>query len=197
MDTRDDYYYNERYDNASIEAVKKCVYSLIGILICCFLIFLFSSCKTKSIVTEKETKDSVRIEYKEKIVKVPVTVYVTVPAEKHEIATNDTISFLETNFAKSTAKIKWKDSIPCLYHSLENKAQKIPYKDSVNVVEKETVKYKQIIKQNTRTITKEKTLTKLEAFYIIVGKIFLVICLLLAILLSTYILIKKNKFFFV
>lgn len=110
-------------------------------------------CKTiKSSVNEKtDTSDSVRIEYKERIVKVPVYVEVEVPVEKVSTQTKDSTSHLETSFAISDASLIWIDGVAFLRHSLENKAQKIQKKDSVPVTEKEKIFWK------TRRVTYNKT----------------------------------------
>lgn len=112
--------------------------------------------------SEKEntdTSDSVRIEYIEKIVKVPVTVIVEVPVEQKDRMTNDSTSHLETSFAVSDASMIWIDGVPFLRHALENKPQKIAKNDSVTVKEKETVKWKTRRVTYTKTVTLEKQLT--------------------------------------
>ncbi len=128
----------------------KWAFIVIGVL--SIVMMLFCGCKAKKpLVSEHSDKsDSVRIEYKEKIVKVPVTVYVDVPAESHINMTNDS-SHLETGFAVSDAMMIWIDGVPFLRHSLDNKPQKIQKKDSVPVVEKEKVVWK------TRRVTYTKT----------------------------------------
>lgn len=112
--------------------------------------------------SEKEntdTSDSVRIEYIEKIVKVPVTVTVEVPVEQKDRMTNDSTSHLETSFAVSDASMIWIDGVPFLRHSLENKPQKIAKKDSVPVKEKEKIMWKTRRVTYTKTVTLEKQLT--------------------------------------
>lgn len=128
-----------------------CVIS--AVIICATLVmFMLSGCKTKKSVTEKtDAQDSVRIEYKEKIVKVPVTVYVEVPVEVKEHFSNDSTSHLETSFAVSDASMVWIDGVAFLRHSLENIPQKIQKNDSVQVVEKEKIVWK------TRRVTYTKT----------------------------------------
>ena len=124
--------------------VTICLMAFVGLALC--------GCRAKKpLVSEtSDTKDSVRVEYKEKIVKVPVTVYVEVPIESHINMTNDS-SHLETGFAVSDAAMIWIDGVPFLRHTLDNKPQKIQKKDSVPVVEKEKVVWK------TRRVTYNKT----------------------------------------
>lgn len=100
------------------------------------IVLILTSCKTKKVIENTESKDSVRIEYREKLVKVPVTVYVEIPAEEKEKFTNDTTSHLETSFAFSDAAIVWIDGVAFLNHKLANKPQKIAKTDSVGVKEK-------------------------------------------------------------
>lgn len=107
-----------------------------------------------------ETSDSVRIEYIEKIVKVPVTVTVEVPVEQKDRMTNDSTSHLETSFAVSDVSMIWIDGVPFLRHSLENKPQKISRQDSVPVKEKETVKWKTRRVTYNKTVMLEKQLTR-------------------------------------
>lgn len=107
-----------------------------------------------------ETTDSVRTEYIEKIVEVPVTVVVEVPVEQKDRMTNDSTSHLETSFAVSDASMIWIDGVAFLRHSLENKPQKIAKQESVPVKEKETVKWKTRRVRYTKTVIKEKLLTR-------------------------------------
>ena len=106
------------------------------------LAFLLCGCKTNKIMEKTDTNDSVRIEYVEKVVKVPVTVYVEVPVEVKEKFSNDSTSHLETSFAVSDASMVWIDGVAFLRHSLANKPQKVEKKDSVAVTEKEKTIYK-------------------------------------------------------
>lgn len=123
------------------------------VLVILLSLVMLLGCKTiKSSVSEKtDTSDSVRIEYREKIVKVPVVVEVEVPVEKVSTQTKDSTSHLETSFAISDASLIWIDGVAFLRHSLENKAQKIQKKDSVPVTEKEKIFWK------TRRVTYNKT----------------------------------------
>lgn len=123
-------------------------------VLCLFVTLLMvMGCRSiKKSISEKETtSDSVRIEYKERIVKVPVMVEVEVPAEAKERVSRDSASHLETSFAVSDASMVWIDGVAFLRHSLANKAQKIQKKDSVPVTEKEKIIWK------TRRVTYNKT----------------------------------------
>ena len=127
-------------------------------LVVVLLLFLLCGCKTVRTEEKTDTRDSVRVEYKEKVVKVPVTVYVEVPVEVKERFSNDSTSHLETSFAVSDASMVGIDGVPFLRHSLENKAQKIAKSDSVPVVEKEKVVWKTRRVTYTKTEIREKQL---------------------------------------
>lgn len=134
-------------------------------LISFFLIMAMGSilgCRTVKTCEKEntETTDSVRIEYREKIVKVPVTVVVEVPVEQKEKMTNDSTSHLETSFAVSDASMIWIDGVPFLRHSLENKPQKVAKNDSIPVKEKETTKWRTRRVTYNHTVIKEKQLTR-------------------------------------
>lgn len=148
---RNSYYYEEKLRRSG-DSMKGLAFSLMGIIVI-LILCLLCSCKTvkKSVSEKTDTSDSVRIEYRERIVKVPVVVEVEVPVEKVSTQTKDSTSHLETSFAVSNASIIWIDGVAFLRHSLENKAQKIQKKDSVPVTEKEKVTDK------TRRVTYNKT----------------------------------------
>lgn len=136
--------YYERKEQESGNIQRICWYSIVGVSVIVILLLLanlFSGCKTIK-VENTETKDSVRTEYIEKVIIDTVTVTIEVPAEKQERETNDTTSFLETSFAKSTASMKWRDGIPWLFHSLENKPQKIEKPAQVQSKEKYKIIYR-------------------------------------------------------
>lgn len=136
------------------------MYGLIAVV----LLLGLCGCRTvKKSVDEKESSsDSVRIEYIEKVVKVPVTVYVEVPVEQKEKMTRDSTSHLETGFAVSDASMIWIDGVAFLRHSLANKPQKIGKTDSVSVVEKEKTVWKTRRVTYTKTVTLEKQQTRWE-----------------------------------
>ena len=122
------------------------------------IVLILTSCKTKKVIENTESKDSVRIEYREKLVKVPVTVYVEIPAEEKEKVTNDTTSHLETSFAFSDAAIVWIDGVAFLNHKLANKPQKIAKTDSVGVKEKTYYKIIYRTRYKTKYVEREPSL---------------------------------------
>jgi len=112
-----------------------------------FIAIALYSCKAKQNVII-ETRDSIRIEYREKIVKDTDSVLVYLPSEEKSISTYDSVSHLETKYAESTATI----CNGILTHTLKTKDKPIPvqivnetiYKDSISykdkIVEKEVIK---------------------------------------------------------
>ncbi len=82
-----------------------------------------------------EVHDSVRVEYRERVVLVPDTVYVDIPLQTAERETRDSVSQLENDYAVSVARLT-ADGL--LFHSLNTKPQKVPAPFEKPVVEKET-----------------------------------------------------------
>lgn len=153
--------------------LKSAILTVVMMMILCILLFLTVGCKTiKKSVSEKEkVSDSVRIEYREKIVKVPVTVEVEVPVEVKEKFSSDSTSHLETSFAVSDASMVWINGVAFLRHSLANKAQKIEKTDTANVVEKEKVVWKTRRVTYTKSEIREKVLPWYQRLFMWVGVI--------------------------
>lgn len=145
------------------------------------IMLMMCGCRTvkKSVEERESTSDSVRIEYIEKVVRVPVTVYVEVPVEMKEKMTRDSTSHLETAFAVSDASMIWIDGVAFLRHSLANKPQKIGKTDSVSVVEKEKTIWKTRRVTYTKTVTLEKQLTRWERIRLDYGGYAIILTLLL------------------
>lgn len=148
-------YYEQKFrgSGAYLKIIWVSLKVILAAMAVMFFIELFLGCKTwnKNISEKQDTKDSVRIEYIEKVVKVPVTVEVEVPVEVKERFSRDSTSHLETRFAVSDASMVWIDGVAFLRHSLENIPQKIQKQDSVQIVEKEKTVWK------TRRVTYNKT----------------------------------------
>ena len=155
---------------------KSAIITIIMMVIAGALISMMTGCKTikKSIEEKSDVKDSVRIEYREKIVKVPVTVEVEVPVEVKEKFSNDSVSHLETSFAVSDASMVWIDGVAFLRHSLANKAQKIEKTDTANVVEKEKGVWNTRRVTYTKTEIREKVLPWYQKFLMWVGFISII-----------------------
>lgn len=120
---------------------------------------LISACGVPR-VAQVEQRDSVRIEYRERLVR--DTMLFQVPAESTEREARDTSSHLETSYAESDASY----SSGVLTHTLRNKPLQIP----VPVVI--TVHDTTIVQGSTRTevVTVPGELTKTQARWIRFGK---------------------------
>ena len=170
----------EYYESKGLRAI--CIAIIMAIMVLIGLLFV--SCKTikKSINEKTDTKDSVRIEYREKVVKVPVTVYVEVPVENVSTTTKDSTSHLETSFAISNASMVWIDGVPFLRHDLKNKAQKIEKTEDVPVVEKEKVVYQTRRVTYTKTEIKEKVQPWYQKFFMWIGVVSFIIIVIIGLL---------------
>lgn len=90
------------------------------------VLFSLCGCASSRRVTkssEIEHHDSTRIEYRERIVLVPDTVFIKIPAQTAERTTPDSTSHLENEYAVSDAGINPDGS---LFHRLNTKPQKKP-----------------------------------------------------------------------
>ena len=128
------------------------------------LLFVLAGCAVQK--PQVIIRDSVRIEYRDRIVR--DTAKIEVPVEVEKIVTKDTVSHLENTYAKSDAMV----SEGLLYHSLESKPQiiKVPFEVHVTdtlVVEKDS----QVIEKEIKV---EKELNwwqkfRLNAFWWLLG----------------------------
>lgn len=82
------------------------------------------------------TRDSMRVEVRERIVEVRDTVFVEVPVESVRQTVRDTTSHLETSYAVSDARINPDGS---LAHSLENKSGERPVEAEVKIVCRDSI----------------------------------------------------------
>ena len=170
----------EYYESKGLRAICYAIIMAIMVL----LGLLFVGCKTikKSVNEKTDTKDSVRVEYREKVVKVPVTVYVEVPVENVSTTTKDSTSHLETSFAISNASMVWIDGVPFLRHDLKNKAQKIEKTEDVPVVEKEKVVWQTRRVTYTKTEIKEKVQPWYQKVFMWIGVVSFIIIVIIGLL---------------
>lgn len=190
MNNYDDYYKDKLSQSGDLyKGCMVCIVCIITLLV----IMLFCGCRSVNTAEKEKTEkqDSVRIEYREKIVKVPVTVYVEVPVESKEKVTNDSTSHLETSFAVSDASMVWIDGVPFLRHSLENKPQKIAKNDSVPVVEKEKAVWKTRRVTYTKTEILEAQLSWWEKMKIRYGEVSFVLNIFF--ILSLILILRRRK----
>ena len=139
------------------------------------LFFVAIGCSPK--IYPIESKDSVRVEIRERVVR--DSVFVEIEKQTESVA-RDSTSHLENDYASSDASII--DGI--LYHSLFSKPQKIYVPYTVTV--RDTI----MMESSVRTEIKEvNVLTKWQKFWIETGKICLVSLVLLIVffVLKTFI----------
>ena len=127
------------------------------IVIFLMVIFTLISCRSsKSLITQTQEykRDSVRVEYRERTVFVPDTVFVEIPVQKTERTTRDSISHLENDYAVTDARI---NSDGTLTHTLNSKPQAKP------VPIKRPIEYRDSIVYKDTAISKNNTITKYMA----------------------------------
>lgn len=129
-----------------------------------------SGCRTSRDTVTTYRTDTVR--EKETVVEyVPDTVYVEVPAQEKERTTRDSTSYLETDYAESTARINLNGT---LFHELRNKPGKKAVETKTKVVTN-TIR-QQVNHETTRTITIEKRPTWLQRTAVKMFPWLLVLC---------------------
>lgn len=115
---------------------------------------------TSSTDSSVQGRDSVRIEYREKTVFVPDTVFVEIPAQTAERTTPDSVSHLENDYAESNARINQDGS---LFHDLKTKPQAKPVPTQKEIQYRDSIVYKdRIVKlrvTETKTVEVEKNLS--------------------------------------
>ena len=108
------------------------------ILISCAMM-LIVSCKTHKSVVTIPTKDSTYLEVREHIVHMRDTIYFEIPAEKVSNEVIDSISYLETDYAESYARISADGR---LTHTLSNKTQSKPHAVTTPIIYKDSIIYR-------------------------------------------------------
>lgn len=136
----------------------------------------FVSCSPK--VYPTETKDSVRVEIRDRVIH--DSVYFEVERQVEKIVTRDTVSLLENDWARSEASV---DSAGLLHHSLESIPRKVYVPYYVEVHDTTTVE------GHTETIVQEvNRLTHLQLMWMRLGKVLsaLVVAVMLSVLAMAY-----------
>lgn len=128
-----------------------------------FIAALLTGCATPRKATStdsKQQRDSVRIEYRERTILVPDTVFVEIPAQTSERTTLDSLSHLENEYAESDAKINQDGS---LFHDLKTKPQAKPVPTQKEIQYRDSIVYRdRIVKvkvKETETVEVEKKLS--------------------------------------
>lgn len=105
------------------------------------------------------SRDSVRVEVRERIVHLHDTVTIEVPVESVRQTVRDTTSHLETSFAVSDARI---NSDGSLTHTLDNKAGNRPVEVETEIVYRDSVVYRD--RTNREVVEVERELTSWQRF---------------------------------
>lgn len=121
--------------------------SLLGVLL--------AGCRTKSYMpVTQQLRDSVRTEVRTETVYVKDTAYIEIPKQTAESVIPDTLkSSLENDFATSDA---WVTPDGMLHHTLETKAQEMPFEYDKEVERKDSTTHK----TGTNTIVETKYVEK-------------------------------------
>lgn len=102
-----------------------------------FLSLIIGCCPCRNL--NVSASDSTRVETKVRVEFVSDTIFVSVPVEREKQVTTDS-SHLETFFALSDARIL---SDGRLFHSLENKANKLPVEAQIRVEYRDSIVYQE------------------------------------------------------
>lgn len=154
-------------------SVMKSILGIVrGVIICAVVTLLFG-CKTKYIPTYI-TSDSTRTIIKTETKFVKDTLWFEIPAQTAERTTADSTSFLENEYAISTARINTDGT---LYHDLRLKPQQKPIEFDKPVISKDSISIKKENTVATKTVEVEKKLTwfqqtQIYGFYILLLILF-------------------------
>lgn len=122
---------------------------------------LMAGCKTSKSVTQERTekRDSVRVEYRERVVFVPDTIFLEVPKQSAERVVRDSVSHLENEYAYSDARILIDGS---LFHALSTKPQKKPIQTMQKIVTRDSIVYVDRWRSKDKVVKIEKQLSWLQ-----------------------------------
>lgn len=126
------------------------------------VLLVMCSCRSSRVLVA-EQRDSVRVEVRDRVVYVPDTVLLPLPEQVMQRETRDTFSLLETGFAVSEARVS--DGV--LTHSLRNKAVSVPVRVDRQVVYKDSVVYRDSVKEVPVEV--ERKLTRWQQLRMDVG----------------------------
>ena len=162
--------------------MRDCFYLVLFI---CFLFFTACSTTKKTVADKSVEKDSVIITYKTETTYVTDTTYIELPAQTAERTTKDSCSFLQNDYAESTARINTDGT---LYHDLILLPKTIPKTFEKPVITKSSDTNANRSQKVTITKTVEKPIPFWTRFFALLGKI-----LSITIILSLFIYNIKHK----
>ena len=146
-----------------------------------FVLFLFSVlCVACSVVKQAAPSENTYIETRIERVFETDTVFLEIPVQIEKVQTIDTVSFLENEFAKSSAEV----SKGILSHTLETKPISKPVEIKKEIIYRDSV----IVKDNViiQTVKVEKELTGWQSFKMKMGGWMLGIIILLIVCVILY-----------
>jgi hypothetical protein len=143
------------------------------------LLWLLQACCTCRSLTSSETetnRDSIQIEYRERTVYVPDTVFWEIPVQTAERTTADSLSHLENDYVMSDARINQDGT---LFHSLITKPQTKSVPTQHKVVIRDSIIYKNRYVDREKVVVKKMQLTFFQKMQIWGCRGFLVAVVLL------------------
>lgn len=121
------------------------------------LAVMLSGCSPcRSVISSETAQDSVKVQVVERTYLVRDTVLLEIPAQVATIVTPDSVSFLENDYAESTARI---NSDGSLFHDLRTKPQEKPLAFDKPVQQRDSVVYKDRLITKTKTVEVARKLT--------------------------------------
>ena len=152
------------------------------------IIFLSALCVACSSLRQVTPSEKIVTETRIETVYETDTVFLEVPKIVEKIITNDTVSVLENDFARSEAEV----SDGLLSHSLETKPVKQPVEVQTKIVYRDSIIFKDVVVYETVEV--EKELSRWQSFKMKMGGWFLGIIIILIVCLILYI-VKPLKNF--
>lgn len=147
------------------------------------LLLTASACST---VRQLPSTDSTKVEVRTVVEKVTDTAYVELPVIVEKVATLDTASVLENEFAKSEAVV----SAGILQHSLETKPVRRPVAVEKEIVYRDSLVFRD--KVQTVTVEVKKKLTWWQSFKMKLGVVALVL-IAIVVIYSIFLIINHFK----
>lgn len=123
---------------------------IIIIMVAALLLGGCSTCRKAATQVVEQRQDSTRIEYRERTVYVPDTVFVEIPAQTAERTTADSVSHLENDYASTDARINIDGT---LTHTLLSKPQKKPVPTEKKIEYRDSIVYRDRWRTQTNTVT--------------------------------------------
>ncbi len=123
------------------------------ILLSAAVLLLVSGCGTCRHATTgvtEQRRDSVRVEYRERTVVVPDTVFIEIPPQTAERTTADSVSHLENDYACSDARINTDGT---LTHTLNTKPQLKPVASERIIEYRDSIVFRDRWHERTDTVT--------------------------------------------